>query len=78
VAVLTQPPRGQSIGPGSRGHLRRRGDSADAGMDLGPIVIRSVAPYKRIRSVRFVDAIPRTPAGKILRRVLVDDERLAV
>ena len=29
-----------------------------------------VAPYKRIREVRLVDAIPRTPAGKILRRVL--------
>jgi acyl-CoA synthetase (AMP-forming)/AMP-acid ligase II len=29
-----------------------------------------VAPYKRIREVRFVDAIPRTPAGKILRRRL--------
>jgi acyl-CoA synthetase (AMP-forming)/AMP-acid ligase II len=29
-----------------------------------------VAPYKRVREVRFVDAIPRTPAGKILRRML--------
>jgi len=29
-----------------------------------------VAPYKRVREVRFVDAIPRTPAGKILRRAL--------
>jgi acyl-CoA synthetase (AMP-forming)/AMP-acid ligase II len=26
----------------------------------------------------FVDAIPRTPAGKILRRVLVEHERQAV
>ena len=32
-------------------------------------VAARVAPYKRIRAVRFVDAIPRTPAGKILRRV---------
>jgi acyl-CoA synthetase (AMP-forming)/AMP-acid ligase II len=31
-----------------------------------------VAPYKRIHAVRFLDAIPRTPAGKILRRVLRD------
>jgi acyl-CoA synthetase (AMP-forming)/AMP-acid ligase II len=29
-----------------------------------------VAPYKRVREVRFVEAIPRTPAGKILRRLL--------
>ena len=31
-----------------------------------------VAPYKRIRAVRFAEAIPRTPAGKILRRALVE------
>ncbi|MGZ4279447.1 MAG: AMP-binding protein [Solirubrobacteraceae bacterium] len=41
-------------------------------------VAQRVAPYKRIRAVRFVDAIPRTPAGKILRRVLVEQERQAV
>jgi hypothetical protein len=33
-------------------------------------VAERVAPYKRIREVRLVDAIPRTPAGKILRRLL--------
>jgi acyl-CoA synthetase (AMP-forming)/AMP-acid ligase II len=41
-------------------------------------VAARVAPYKRIRAVRFVDAIPRTPAGKILRRVLIAQERQAV
>ena len=41
-------------------------------------VAERVAPYKRIRAVRFVDAIPRTPAGKILRRVLIEEERQAV
>ena len=30
-----------------------------------------VAPYKRVRQVEVVDAIPRSPAGKILRRLLV-------
>ncbi len=35
-------------------------------------VAERVAPYKRVRAVRFVDAVPRTPAGKILRRVLTD------
>jgi acyl-CoA synthetase (AMP-forming)/AMP-acid ligase II len=32
-----------------------------------------VAPWKRIRAVRIVDAIPRTPAGKVLRRRVVAD-----
>jgi acyl-CoA synthetase (AMP-forming)/AMP-acid ligase II len=31
-----------------------------------------VAPHKRVRSVRFADAIPRTPSGKLLRRVVGD------
>jgi acyl-CoA synthetase (AMP-forming)/AMP-acid ligase II len=34
-------------------------------------VAERVAPYKRIRDVRFTDAIPKTPSGKILRRELV-------
>jgi acyl-coenzyme A synthetase/AMP-(fatty) acid ligase len=34
-----------------------------------------VAHYKRVRQVAFVDAIPKSPSGKILRRILVDRER---
>jgi len=34
-----------------------------------------VAHYKRIRHVAFVDAIPKSASGKILRRVLVERER---
>jgi acyl-CoA synthetase (AMP-forming)/AMP-acid ligase II len=37
-------------------------------------VAERVAPHKRLRTVRFADAIPRTPAGKILRRLLRDDQ----
>ena len=36
-----------------------------------------VAHYKRVRHVEFVDAIPKSPSGKILRRVLVERERVA-
>jgi acyl-coenzyme A synthetase/AMP-(fatty) acid ligase len=37
-----------------------------------------VAPHKRIRAVRFAEAVPRTPSGKLLRRVLVDQDRQRV
>jgi acyl-CoA synthetase (AMP-forming)/AMP-acid ligase II len=33
-------------------------------------VAERVAPHKKIRSVEFVDAIPKSPSGKILRRLL--------
>jgi acyl-CoA synthetase (AMP-forming)/AMP-acid ligase II len=36
-----------------------------------------VAHYKRVRHVAFVEAIPKSPSGKILRRILVDKERAA-
>uniref|UniRef100_A0A0E0FX57 4-coumarate--CoA ligase n=1 Tax=Oryza nivara TaxID=4536 RepID=A0A0E0FX57_ORYNI len=34
-------------------------------------VAKHVAPYKKVRRVAFVNAIPKSPAGKILRRELV-------
>jgi acyl-CoA synthetase (AMP-forming)/AMP-acid ligase II len=40
-------------------------------------VAERVSPYKRIRRVEFTDAIPKSPSGKILRRLLVEKEREA-
>ena len=34
-----------------------------------------VAPYKKVREIEFVEAIPKTPSGKILRRELIEQER---
>ena len=36
-----------------------------------------VAPHKKVRRVEFIDAIPKVPSGKILRRALVERERAA-
>lgn len=51
------------------------GIAAEALMEF---VAASVAPYKRLRGVEFTDALPRSPAGKLLRRVLVERERARV
>ena len=38
-------------------------------------VAERVAPHKRIRHIEYIDAIPKSASGKILRRVLVDMEK---
>jgi acyl-CoA synthetase (AMP-forming)/AMP-acid ligase II len=40
-------------------------------------VAEHVAPYKKVRAVEFIDEIPKTPSGKVLRRVLIERERTA-
>jgi acyl-CoA synthetase (AMP-forming)/AMP-acid ligase II len=40
-------------------------------------VAEHVAPYKKVRAVEIVEEIPKSPSGKILRRVLIDRERAA-
>jgi acyl-CoA synthetase (AMP-forming)/AMP-acid ligase II len=52
--------------------VRRR--EIDAAELIGYVAER-VSPPHRLRAVEFVDEIPRSPAGKILRRILADRER---
>ena len=44
---------------------------------LMDFVAARVAPYKKVRVVEFLDEIPKSASGKILRRFLVDRERAA-
>jgi acyl-CoA synthetase (AMP-forming)/AMP-acid ligase II len=46
--------------------------------ELIAYVAERVAPYKRIREVEFVDEVPKSASGKILRRVLRDQYGTAV
>ena len=43
--------------------------------EVTAFVAERVAPYKKVRAVEIVEEIPKSPSGKILRRVLVDRER---
>jgi acyl-CoA synthetase (AMP-forming)/AMP-acid ligase II len=50
----------------------------EPGLDLDAVlkfVAEKVAPYKKIRHIEVVDAIPKNPSGKILRRMLIEQER---
>jgi len=49
-----------------------RATTADAIMQW---VAARVAPHKRIRHLEFIDQIPKSASGKILRRVLIDRDR---
>jgi acyl-CoA synthetase (AMP-forming)/AMP-acid ligase II len=55
----------------------RPGTEPDPGELLAWVAGR-VAPHKRLRAVRFAEAIPRTPSGKLLRRALADQDRQTV
>ena len=43
--------------------------------DIIAFVTERVAPHKKIRKLEIVDEIPKSASGKILRRVLVEQER---
>jgi acyl-CoA synthetase (AMP-forming)/AMP-acid ligase II len=43
--------------------------------DIMAFVAARVAPHKKIRKLEIIDAIPKSASGKILRRVLIEQER---
>ncbi len=52
----------------------RPGHSA-SGEELIAFVNGKLAGYKKLQEVEFIDAIPKVPSGKILRRVLKEREK---
>ena len=53
----------------------RRGYENQSADELMAWVNSQLAGYKHVREIEYVDAIPRNPSGKILRRVLRERER---
>jgi len=51
-----------------------KGNASATAEELLQFVQARVSSYKRVRALCFVDAIPKSPSGKILRRVLVKQE----
>jgi acyl-CoA synthetase (AMP-forming)/AMP-acid ligase II len=45
------------------------------GEEVMAFVAARVAPHKKIRAIEFVDQLPKSATGKLLRRVLIERER---
>jgi len=74
VAVVGVPD--EEAGELPKAYVVPAGDELDTDA-LMEWVAEQVAPQKRIRLVEVTDEIPKSPSGKILRRVLVERERAA-
>ncbi|KAE9619245.1 putative AMP-dependent synthetase/ligase, AMP-binding enzyme domain-containing protein [Lupinus albus] len=56
-------------------HVVRAADSDLSEDQIIQFVAGQVAPYKKLRRVSFIDTIPRSVAGKILRKDLVSQSK---
>jgi acyl-CoA synthetase (AMP-forming)/AMP-acid ligase II len=73
AAVIPSPDEGAGEIPKAFVVLKGEADADQ----LMAFVAARVAPYKKVRRLEFVDQIPKSASGKILRRVLVERERAA-
>jgi acyl-CoA synthetase (AMP-forming)/AMP-acid ligase II len=71
AAVVPMPD--EEAGEVPKAFVVKRGEVSES--ELMTWVADRVAPYKKLRAVEMLDLIPKSPSGKILRRVLVERER---
>ena len=64
-----------SEGEVPKGFVVLKEDHCPTAEELLTFVAERVAPYKKVRALAFVGEIPKSPTGKILRRVLIERER---
>lgn len=72
AAVIGSPD--EDAGEIPKAFVVRKAEASAAG--ILAYVAERVAPHKKIRALEFVEAIPKSASGKILRRVLVEQERV--
>ena len=64
-----------SEGEVPKGVVVLKEDHCPTAEEILTFVAERVAPYKKVRALAFVGEIPKSPTGKILRRVLIERER---
>src|SRR5204863_6582672 len=67
------PSRDEEAGEVPKAFVVTRHDTT--GEEIMSFVAARVAPHKKIRAVEFISQIPKSLSGKILRRVLIEQER---
>lgn len=60
-----------------KAYVVRAADSELSAEDVMAFVTERVAPYKKVRLVEFIDVVPKSSSGKILRKDLRERDRLA-
>jgi long-chain acyl-CoA synthetase len=73
VTVVPKPDA--ETGEAPKAFVQRRPGVTASAEELMAHVESRVAPYKKIRQVEFVEAIPKTASGKTLRRHFIELER---
>ena len=71
AAVIPSPD--EEAGEVPKAFVVKKGEVSDS--EIMAFVAEKVAPHKRIRLLEFTDQIPKSASGKILRRILIDQER---
>ncbi|KAL6494374.1 hypothetical protein OROGR_031174 [Orobanche gracilis] len=69
AAVIPYPD--EEAGQIPMAYVVRKPGSTISATQIMDFVAKQVTPYKKIRRLAFIDSIPRSPAGKILRRELI-------
>uniref|UniRef100_A0A5B7AUD0 Putative 4-coumarate--CoA ligase-like 9 n=1 Tax=Davidia involucrata TaxID=16924 RepID=A0A5B7AUD0_DAVIN len=70
AAVIPYPD--EEAGQIPMAYVVRKPGSSITGAQVMDFIAKQVAPYKKIRRIAFINSIPKSPAGKILRRELVN------
>jgi acyl-CoA synthetase (AMP-forming)/AMP-acid ligase II len=73
AAVVGAPD--ESCGEIPKAYVVLKGGAALGPEELMAYVTQRVAPHKKVRAVEFIDQIPKSPTGKILRRLLRERAR---
>jgi long-chain acyl-CoA synthetase len=74
-AVVGKPDPDSAVGEIPKAFVVLKEDAAASKEELMTFVNEKVAPYKTIREVEFRGELPLSSAGKVLRRVLRDEEK---